>query len=345
MASEEEAGICAQIAEIVQDFRASEIESRTPGHVSSFLDDVNGVCEWMNVDDRLNFLSGLRSAFARHYWSRSRIVGAITDSRPSLAAEDPLFLFVQSTDSSQSRLLTEVHGERTDGEVGEWDPSRTLIYVDDATFTGRQLAGDLNYLAGLFENAPRHSRNLVVWHVLEYSNEINERLKSPLARLERQGVRVTFEATSTGVRDPRSGALDVLLPDERCAELLRVQRFLKSSSRFSHMLANRDFWRDPSIQFDDRVFDSLAERQIVERVLLEVGCYLRPVTMSWQAQWRPLGFVDDWHTPSMGFGSMFCTYMNSSNTSPMALWWGDPSLGFSTGPSRWNPLLPRRFPK
>jgi len=339
---ETEHELCEAIAEIIADFREPELGKRSSLDVEHFLDDVNSKCEWMSASDRKLFLVGLRSAFSRHYWSRTRLLGEITEVLPSLGLDKSALLFVQADDSSQSKLIAEVDGEVVPA-LDTLSSQSTVVYIDDATFTGKQLASDLGILISEIHKLPRKERNLIVWHVVEYSEDIRSRIMRPLHLLNDLGVAVRFHSVCQSSRSWRSGRLDVLFPSISCKDLPRVQRFLRSKSEFQQMLRDDSIWRDPSVGFEDGIFDSLEARNVVEKSLLEVGCYLRSVTKDWKGWHRPLGYVDDYRTPSLGFGSMFCTYLNSSNTTPMALWWGDPSLGFSTGPSQWRPLLPRRF--
>jgi|GEM_PF-6556534 len=342
MTSDHERELCSTIAEIIKDYRETEIGERRSLDVLQFLEDVNSKCEWMNSRERILFLEGLRSAFSRHYWSRKRLLNEVAKVLPTLGLDKSALVFVQADDSSQSKLIVEVDGGLVPA-VETLANQSTVVYIDDATFTGKQLAIDLESLALEIRRLPRQHRALIVWHIVEYSEEIKARLESPLHLLHELKVDVKFHALLQSSRDWRSGRLDVLVPSAACRDLPRVQRFLKSKPEFHRMLNDSTIFRNVDATFEDGIFDSLESRDVVERALLEVGCFLRSVTKDWKGFHRPLGYVDDFKSSSLGFGSMFCTYLNSSNTTPMALWWGDPSLGYSTGPSQWNPLLPRRF--
>ena len=105
------------------------------------------------------------------------------------------------------------------------------------------------------------------------------------------------------------------------------------------MKDNPALWRNPNDEFEDGLFASLDERNVVERALLDVGCYLYMHTE--QPQFRPLGYFASVRDVSFGFGSMFCTCHNSANTTPVAMWWGDPSKPKYSPLSLWKPLLPR----
>ncbi len=74
-------------------------------------------------------------------------------------------MHVQEDESSQTKLVKLLR-ETSSGEFDETQGLDTsvLLYVDDATFTGRALARNLDLLADKIELLPPSSRVLIVFH-------------------------------------------------------------------------------------------------------------------------------------------------------------------------------------
>ena len=338
-----------QIADIIVDFRRGEIEPRTSVMVSNFTDNVQRVCSnWMRTAERQLFLEGLRDAFQQHYWSELRTKAELSRITPQLVGKygdkTLAVLKLQEQKSSQANLI----GELSSGEVPRPifvsvpEGYECLLYIDDASFTGRTLVRHLESIFVQTKNSPKRPSQLLIWHLCEYSQDAVKSLDENRKRLVDLGIKVTFIQvnkflhSANGDRSP--GAL---VPSKKYATEPYVLRFLKSTSAFQSIAKSPSLWRDPENKFTDEVFKSVDQRDIIEHAFLEVGCWLRAKTPNWNSLMRPFGFVSNNKEESLGFGSMFCTYHNSANTSPLALWWGDPKAK-GTGLSHWDPLLPRR---
>lgn len=339
-----ESSVAEEIARIIADYRRGHIPQRTQDHVIRFVDQINEICTWMGPSERLTFLQGLRTALINSYWSASRIKMYMRPllSMTGIGQDDEwVMLALQESESSQLRLVRDV-------EVGDGlmvsshflETHDSYIYVDDAAYTGRTLVKYFQRIADEVSVMSRRPRQLVVWHLAEYSNETMGRLGEQLGRLQNLKVNVTFQRVEDLSTNITGSKLGVLFPDTRCAESPIVQRFLGSKDYLRKMGREPQLWRNPAADFQDGLFSTDAERYVVERAFLEVGCWLFMRVSSPNV--RPLGYVANLYSEiSFGFGSMFVTCHNSANTTPMALWWGDPSLPTYTPLSLWDPLLPR----
>lgn len=339
-----ESSVAEEIARIIADYRRGHVPQRTQNHVIRFVDQINEICTWMGSSERFLFLQGLRTALTNSYWSASRIRMYM---RPLLSmtgvnhGEEWVMLALQESESSQLRLVRDV--ELGDGLMVSscfLETHDSYIYVDDAAYTGRTLVKYFQRIADEVSVMSRRPRQLVVWHLAEYSNETMGRLGEQLGRLQNLKVNVTFQRVEDFSTTTSGSKLGVLFPGSSCAESPIVQRFLKSRPNLRSIAHKPQLWRDESESFEDGLFASNEERSVVELAMLEVGCWIfmkveKPL-------FRPLGYVANLNSDvSFGFGSMFATCHNSANTTPIAMWWGDP-LKYPNSPlGVWNPLLPR----
>jgi hypothetical protein len=339
-----ESQVAEEICQIIADYQVGITPQRNSSDVINFVDNVNRICEWMGSAERLLFLQGLRSALTNSYWSATRIKMYM---RPLLSmtgvnnGQDWVMLALQEDESSQLRLVRDV--KVSDGLIISprlLETHDSYIYVDDAAYTGRTLARYLDRIASEISDMSEKPRQLVIWHLVEYSNATMGRLGEPLAKLQNLNVAVTFQRVEDFNTEVSSDTkLGVLFPDRSCSESILVHKLFRANPFLAKARDNPRLWRDPNEKFQDGLFASSAERRTVELALLEVGCWLYIRTKS--PKFRPLGYVGNFSDISFGFGSMFATCHNSANTTPIAMWWGDPTAHSSNPLSLWTPLLPR----
>ena len=354
------------ICGIVSDFRSGEIEQLTPKDVHAFVAQCDVISPMTSSEKRL-FVAGLKSALASSYWSRDKIRAEMDQVIPGVRSDDVTVLFLQEHRSSQGHLLgvldADAHLDNTldigrtitlfvtspatsshfdSNAVIEESSSTTYLYIDDATYTGKTLASYLVQIKELMRNRILQGKRLVVWHLVEFQDSARL-LIDPIVELMRE-MGVSVELTRVRAASASVGgvsSVQVLLPRQSLRDNVIVERlFLRKRDRLKAVWSNPESWRMIDVK-DDGLFERPEQRDVVERVLLEVGCYLIIRTKEWNSLMRPLGFVSNGKDQSLGFGSFFCTCFNSSNNSPLALWWGDPKMT-GTALANWKPLLPRR---
>jgi hypothetical protein len=334
----------AELAAILADYRLGEIEPITAQTIEGFARNVQEICMWMGDDELRAFLSGLRNCIGRQYWSRARVEALFTsqtfDSTPDLH-----IVHIQEDESSQATFVKLLR-QSSEGPSDETQGlnTRRLLYVDDATFTGRALARNLQLLYDRLALFGPSQRELLVFHLLQFDSEVYPRIDPVVKDLESIGVKVEFQSAA---QDSIHSADEQHLRLSPTTAMLQEDYFLGYLRRKKDSLkAIRDDLSGVCLAWPDRgadpLFDSPMERQVVTRALLQVGAQLLIWSKDPYYLMRPLGFVAEKGAASLGFGTMFCTFHNSANTSPLALWWGNPSVGSYSPLSKWTPLLPRR---
>ena len=300
----------------------------------------------MGSAERLLFVGGLRDAFRKQYWSAARISRELSELVPMIRGRTSVsrwaILNIQEQRSSQTLLVDQLQNSEVPVFPEVPDGFDGILYIDDATFTGRTLARYLELIHQQVSRLKSGPKELVIWHVCEYSSDALGLLGPKVSMLRNLGVNVHFHPVEIFQRRDHLGrAHSALIPKRSHAEIPIVQRYLKSATTLKKIAKSELLWRERETLSDDPIFESPERRDVVERAFLEIGCWLRLRTQSWNQLMRPFGFVANTSVESLGFGSMFCTYLNSSNTSPIALWWGDPRAE-NSALSNWDPLLPRR---
>jgi hypothetical protein len=342
-----EEAVAEEIATSIADFRLGEIPPRTPSDIIRFVEQVQKVNkDWMGSAERLLFVSGLRDAIRKQYWSAARISLELTELMPMIRSRTSVarwaILSIQEQNSSQTLLVDQLQNSEVPVFPRVPDGFDGILYIDDATFTGRTLARYLEIIHQQISLLKRGPKELVIWHVCEYSADALGLLRPKVSMLQNLGLKVHFRHVEIFQRRDYLGrAHSALIPRKIHAEIPIVQRYLKSATPLKKIGESEFLWRERETLSDDPIFESPERRDVVERAFLVIGCWLRLNTQSWNHLMRPFGFVANASVESLGFGSMFCTYLNSSNTSPVALWWGDPRAE-NSALSNWEPLLPRR---
>ena len=344
------------ICEIVSDFRSGEIEPLTPKDVHDFVAQCD-VLSPMTTSEKRLFVAGLKSALAGNYWSRDKIRAEMDQVIPGVRSDDVTFLWMQESRSSQGHLLGVLDDTAhqtvpwtlfmnpqsfTSNSVIDESSSTAYLYIDDATYTGKTLASYLVQIKELMINRILQGKRLVVWHLVEFQDSARLLIDPIVEQMREMGVSV--ELTRVRAASASAGgasSVQVLLPRQSLRDNEIVKRlFLRKRDRLKAVWSNPGSWRMIDVQ-DDGLFERPEQRDVVEQVLLEVGCSLILRTKEWNSLMRPLGFVSNGKDQTLGFGSFFCTCFNSSNNSPLALWWGDPEMT-GTALANWKPLLPRR---
>ncbi len=340
--------VAAGISEIIAGYRHGEIPARRTQDVIRFVDRVQHVCDdWMDEQNRRLFMEGLRDALRNHYWDRSNIVRELTmvasGAEQSSRGRRCAILSLQELESSQARLVGLIRDSAIPVVKKLARGFEDVLYIDDAVFTGRTLKKylqEIYWQARELESGDRPSC-LHVWHIRSYI-KIEEELSLEIRLLGELGIRVSNRQVEQLQRRSREVAVknSALIPRQIWSNSPRVRGYLDSSPTLRKIGDSGLLWRDETDASSDGVFADGRRRDVVERAFLEVGCWLRAKTKNWNHLMRPFGYVATFDTESLGFGSMFCTCFNSANTSPVALWWGDPNANSAL--SAWDPLLPRR---
>jgi hypothetical protein len=167
--------------------------------------------------------------------------------------QDWVMLALQEDESSQLRLVRDV--KVSDGLIISpriLETHDSYIYVDDAAYTGRTLARYLDRIVGEISNMSEKPRQLVIWHLVEYSNATMGRLGEPLAKLQNLNVAVTFQRVEDFNTDVSADTkLGVLFPDRSCSESILVHKLFRANPFLAKARDNPRLWRDPNEKFQD----------------------------------------------------------------------------------------------
>ena len=315
--------LCA-IAHTIHDYRAGEIPAPTREHVeywiSQFDDEV-----------RIPILRELHHVLQRTYVSRRSVVQFLSDlvTRADVAGADSRefwkgakILGIQKNGTSQQdmrALFGEVLRSELRLNIAECgERSSTLVYLDDAVFTGDRVMSDL---LSAHDRIPQGATLHVIVIAIhssgrywfETNNRMAEFLKGKEINLRFHRPHIRFETRRSWHDD--DGKLiptDVLRPDEHGQ-------------------------RNPE-QRASRLFSSVEGRELLEDQFLRAGIEVQKFAANPNLKLKPLGYSNF----KPGFGSLLVTYRNCPNNCPLALWYGDPSYPDSHPLGIWYPLFPRK---
>ena len=342
MISKESSTAASELALKLSDFRLGEIEPITDRSVIEFSQAVQEQCDWMHDSELNQFILGLCTSVGSQYWNKNSVI-TLLNNEVGKSIQTAHLVSIQEDNSSQSnfvrllRLSAEGHPDETKGL-----DSSHLLYIDDATFTGRSLARNLGLLASQIRNLKMCPRVLVVFHISEFRESVRPTIATAIEQLKELGVSVSFKSSDSDVPLLDRNAL-TLAPSIEMLSSDISNRFLKSSNSLRSIKESRtQGTRQLNNLERDPLFKTPSQRRIVTQGFLEVGIRIRFWSQHWTQTMRPLGFVSSIRDESFGFGAMFSTFHNSANTSPLALWWGDSSAHHTSALSKWSPLLPRR---
>jgi hypothetical protein len=195
----------------------------------------------------------------------------------------------------------------------------TYVYLDDAVFSGGRVKSDLIRWIGA--DAPKQAKVAVITmavHTLgQYfaSGDIKKAATAVGKNIEVNWWRaITVEDRKYYMTDS-----DVLRPTAIPAE----------ARAYVDDLGAAPVLRTGNSTGSLKLFSSGEARNLIEQEFLKAGVEVRARCPLLPAQMRPLGCT---LMRTTGFGSMFVTYRNCANNTPLVLWAGHP----------WYPLFPRR---
>ena len=314
--------LLASIVNLVRDYRSGEIPEPTPSHID----------RWVHQFDeevQVPMLRELSHVFKRTYVSKTKtqqLLRKIVARFPCEFWKKAHILDIQKQGSSQAEMrdmlepiIKEKCGPKVNSQI---DKTQTYIYLDDAIFTGDRIIDDLSEWMGTGPEKAKVHIFVIALHkygryrILNDNEQLNE-LKSQKDIEIRIG---RFEDYVFENRRTYRNQSDVLWPVSEVYE---------------------DEWfrpRKPNVA-QSRIFSTEQGRQLLEREFLNAGLKIQGFAKNPSHQLKPLGYSPF----DPGFGSLFVTFRNCPNNSPLALWYGDPSSYPDTHPlGMWYPLFPRK---
>jgi hypothetical protein len=336
-----------QLAELVSDYRLGEIPPRTAKIIELWM-------KQFPASERHPLLRSLLRILKRTYISRERLLGFFKrtvscyngiDSQ-EISSKDfwrnANLLDIQKAGESQKEMhkimdeaLIEVHGFGL-SETGQGDSD--FVYVDDLVATGSRVRNDIRPWLKTVD-ASTIKLHLVApvqftgsWWMEKQLKDSAEASGKSLQVITRwpqdtDGRPMVFENRRT-YKDVSDVLWPTIIPDDDV-----VQDYVKNL-KYPVVL------RDPvkpdetsSLRDSDKLelFRGLeAERMILESQMLASGCRIRKESNNLPERACPLGYEN---LGGLGFGSMFVTFRNCPNNSPISLWAGSNDI---------PPLFPRK---
>jgi hypothetical protein len=316
----------AQVAGLIADYRKGEIAAPDAAHVLRWIGQFPA-----NVREPV--LAEMAHVLARTYARRTAVEGFIEAlvMNERIAGADPAafwkgvrFLRLQQAGFSQRDMLVlfdaALRGKLGFGidDCGKVAP-HTYVYLDDAVFSGGRVKSDL--IRWTQQEAPKSAKVAVIVMALHALGEwfAKTDIKKAAAAAGKTIDVTWWRAMMIEDRKAYTNNSDVLRPTMVPAEAAAYAATLGQALvlRGADAVGSRGF------------FSSGAGRALIEQEFLKAGVRVKQLCPLLPDQMRPLGCTT---MRTLGFGSMFVTYRNCANNTPLVLWAGNP----------WYPLLPRK---
>ncbi|MCP3779371.1 hypothetical protein NLX78_15250 [Paenibacillus sp. Lou8.1] len=325
------------IVDTTKDYKNGKVMSKD--HVEKWI-------EQFNESSRLTILKEIDHILKKHYVSKERtaefmellinkkeIVGDFKTNYPAVS-----FLEIQRKGESQRELLEllgDTMEEKFDIKLSDCGKQpNTYIYFDDCMFSGNTAFWDIKKWAN--ENEIQNVTLHLVFLAMYNSNYsyLTRNLKSLF-----KGKNVEFKFWR--IHEFSNNAFNskeylCLWPTEHKGDDVHVTNFRKAMEEQREQKGNSRFplFRSETYPTSETLFTSKEARVVVEQAFLTHGAYLYTFTNN--PSFKPMGYS---YFSDLGFGSLFVTYRNIANNSPLVLWWGDINQKHL---NQWYPLFPRR---
>lgn len=333
----ERSDLLASLANTVSGYRGGEIPVPTPEHVDRWI-------RQFQDESQLSLLREIIHVFKKTYFSRPDVRQffgkqinhqKLTGDRPREFWRAAHLLDIQQHGHSQTdirELFGESLKEQLELDIEECGAAGgAFIYLDDVLFSGGRIGTDLS--AWIANEAPADA----TVHILVIAThrlgewQCMKRLKKVAAQANKKIDLHCWAAARFENRLARRNTSEVLwpvaVPDEPA-----LQAYVAEEKRFPFEP------RQPGGRPEHAIFSCEESRQILEREMLRAGMQIRSFSRNPSQALRPLGFS----AFGLGFGSMFVTFRNCPNNTPLAIWWGDPDAPPGHPFKNWYPLLPRK---
>ena len=316
------------IADTIKDYRTREIDEPTRDHIDRWV---------AQFDDNVQIpiLTELDYVLKKTYINRGRVLKFLENvltTKTLVGADkcsfwrDVTCLNVQDAGNSQREMLSLFESVLMEqcgfalndcGAKGE-----TFLYLDDASFTGNRILGDVN--SWIVNSAPDKATLHIVTLAFHRSGQFYAKTRIGQAAVKAgKVININWwRCIEIEDRKARINTSDVLrpttLPDDQAV------------TDYANSLKYPPIFREAGSRGEHEFFSSDIGRQVLEQELLKMGVKIRERCPYLHEYQRPLGnMVLD----TLGFGSTLVTFRNCPNNTPLAFWAGDP----------WYPLFPRKI--
>ena len=327
------------VASTLRDYRSGDLPMQTPDHVERWI-------RQFDPEIQMLLLREIDYVMKQTYFSRSIVNGFfkrlinhrnLTGSDPCSFWRSAQILNIQRQGNSQSEIrsvfssdLKSVCGLTVE-DCGLNSVPSVYVYLDDVLFSGDRIVADLTNWISL-QSSPTLSIHVVVIASHQYGEwRCNTRLVKAARGMGKRLHVKTWAALRLENRMTYRDQSDVLWPAE-VPDSPEVDAYIESEENYPFVPRNLGGRSEMNL------FSSQTGRRVLEQEMLLAGMRIRSFCREPSPAMRPLGRG----MFGLGFGSMIATFRNCPNTTPLALWWGDPNEYPGHPFSKWYPLLPRR---
>lgn len=316
---------CESIASIIVDYRQGQVPTPDAAHVGRWIGQFPA-----NVQEGL--LAELAHVLSRTYVSKEAVNNFLKGvaTQKAIVGDDAVafwrgvhFLRLQQVGNSQRDMLALFDTALNEAcGIGLNDcgvKPHTYVYLDDGVFSGGRIKSDL--IRWIKEDAPIQAKVAVIVMALHSlgeffaKNDISEAAKASGKTITVEWWRgLTFEDRKTYMAQ---------------SDVLRPKSIPVEANAYVGTLGAPPILRTGDNVGQFGLFSTPAGRELVELEFLKAGVRVRQLCTNFNTYMRPLGCT---LMRTTGFGTMFVTYRNIANNTPLVLWAGNP----------WYPLFPRR---
>lgn len=316
--------LCEQLAATIADYRVGEIDQPDAAHVGKWIEQFPG-------DVREPLLAEVTHVLGQTYMTKKKVKRFLDGvvGNTDVAGDDPAtfwrgvaFLDLQQKGNSQRDMLALF--DKSLGKVcgiGLGDCGKkphTYVYLDDGVFSGGRVKGDL--VRWIEEDAPIKAKVAVIVMAIHPLGEFFA------------GKDIAAAAREAGKEIEVNWWRKTTLEDRKTymaqSDVLRPTAIPKEAMAYVASLGADPILRAGNSVGDLKLFSSPAARELLEQEFLKAGVRVRDMCPNFNAYMRPLGCS---LMKTTGFGTMFVTYRNIANNTPLVLWAGNP----------WYPLFER----
>ncbi|HEX8974028.1 MAG TPA: hypothetical protein VF817_00900 [Patescibacteria group bacterium] len=337
--------LIGKIVETAGDYRKGEIAKFDAAHVEKWVSQFP-----LPKEEQTIILHELAHMLGNFYISKQaaekntrRILNIMSQERAGgCPVTDVTFLRTQEEGKSQNAILEiadgilkDMHGVTTK----ECGGSKVFVYLDDCLYSGNKWRYDIRDSIQL--PAKCEGMKIISYHFAIYSG--GRDYAKPYVEgyvSQRGGQLIMFRHDwYENVRDGEN-SLDIIWP-----QYIQGNKFVTSYvSHVANFCANMGWSQRPLFRKKQRmsanVFTSAKNQHIVEQAFLDAGARMFCAANNPALSMRPMGFEV---IATLGFGTPIVTWRNIPNNAPLALWYGDPSLGPNHPLGKWYPLFPRKM--
>jgi hypothetical protein len=324
------------IADLLKDYRKGEIAPITDMDVARWADQFN----YKSDEDRYTFLNEIFRVFKSYYFSEEKqrvIFKKFIDNRIKISRtkfNDPKkgILSIGFLDANQKygnsqkyalKILDEILMEELGVSTKDCKGNNQFFYIDDCLFSGVRLQNELKDIqknAIICENAM-----IQIWYPFYHVRGYYE-IKEKKMDLNYKYIFSEEQSVLLDNRIENDSPMEMYFPVENdYSDDISTFRKKITSKNYNRIHRYKNFPRN------ELVFSSKAARELTENLLLDAGSRILNQN-SLHQKLRPLGFD---HKNGWGFGSLFISFRNISNNTPIAFW-------FDGSKYDWFPLFKRK---